>query len=136
MTEVAHLSLFGGHLEVRETEYRIQTTFIWPGPFEDVTSFCQLCDVCQKTVPKRSVPQSVGKHLFIDQLFEKVAIDPMGPIAPAVSKEHKSILTLADYATRNPEPVPLKNIDTEAVIEALLNKGHVLPGRSFRGGIE
>ena len=92
MIEVAHLCLFGEHLEVRKTEYRIQTNFLWPEPFENVTSFCRLCDVCQKTVPKRSVPRNpLGNMLFIDQLFERVAIDLVGPIAPAVNKEHKSI---------------------------------------------
>ena len=49
--EVAHDSLFGGHLEAKKTEDRIQTIFFWLGLHDDVTSVCQSCDVCQKTVP-------------------------------------------------------------------------------------
>ena len=45
----------------------------------------------------------------------------MRPIEPASNKEHRYILTLVDYATRYPEGVPLKNIDTETVAEALLD---------------
>ena len=45
----------------------------------------------------------------------------MGPIAPASDKGHRIILTLMDYATRYPEAVPLNNIDTETVAEALLD---------------
>ena len=50
-----------------------------------------------------------------------MAIDLVGPIAPASDKGHRYILTLVDYATRYPEAVPLKNIDTETVAEALLD---------------
>ena len=34
---------------------------------------------------------------------------------------HRYILTLVDFATRYPEAVPLKTIDTETVAEALVN---------------
>ena len=34
---------------------------------------------------------------------------------------HGYILTLVDFATRYPEAVPLKNIDTETVEEALVD---------------
>ena len=78
----------------------------------------------------------LGDKLLIDQLFDRAAIDLVGPIAPAGNKGHKSILTLVDYATRNRELVPLKNIDTETVIETLLENGYVLLGRSSRRGIE
>ena len=45
----------------------------------------------------------------------------MGPIAPASNKGHRYILTLVDYATRYPKAVLLKNTNTEAVAEALLD---------------
>ena len=50
-----------------------------------------------------------------------MAIDVVGSIASASDKGHRYILTLVDYATRYPEAVPLKNIDTEKVAEALLD---------------
>ena len=120
--EVAHDSLFGGHLGIKKTEDRIQTNFFWPGLHADVTSFCRSCDVCQKTVDKGSVPRApLGDMPLIDQPFKRVAIDLVGPIAPASDKGHRYILTLVDYATRYPEAVPLKKIDTETVAEALLD---------------
>ena len=57
-----------------------------------------------------------------DQPLKRKAIDLVGPIAPASGKGHRYILTLVNYATRCPEAVPLKNIDTETVAKALLNK--------------
>ena len=62
----------------------------------------------------------LGDMPLIDQSFKRVAIDLVGPIAPASDKGHRYILTLVDYATRYPEAVPLKNIDSETVVEALL----------------
>ena len=88
--QVAHDSLFGGHLGVKKTEDRIQTNFFWPGLQNDVFSFCQSCEVCQKTVPRRSVPRApLGDMPLIDQLFNRVAIDLVGPIAPASDKGHR-----------------------------------------------
>ena len=43
--EVAHDSIFGGHLGIKKTKDRIQTNFYWPGMQDDVTSFCRSCDV-------------------------------------------------------------------------------------------
>ena len=119
---MAHDSLFGGHLEVKSTEDRTQTNFFWPGLHEDVTSFCRSCDVCQKTVARGSVPRApLGDMPLIDQPFKRVAIDLVGPIAPTSNKGHRCILTLVDYAKSYPEAVPLKNIETETVAEALLD---------------
>ena len=59
--------------------------------------------------------------LLVDTPFKRVAMGLGGPIAPAGERGHKYILTLMDYATRCPEAVPLKTIDTETVAEALLD---------------
>ena len=58
---------------------------------------------------------------MIDQPFNRLAIDLVGFIAPASDKGHRYILTLVEYATRYPKAVPLKNIDTETVAEALID---------------
>ena len=118
---VVHDSLFGGHLWVKNTEDGIQTNFFWPGLHEDVTSFRWSCDVSQKTVVRGLVPRApLGDMPLIDQPFKRVAINLVRAMAPASDKEHGYILTLVDYAARYPEAVPLKNIDTETVAEALL----------------
>ena len=120
--EVAHDSIIGGHLGIKKTKDRIQTNFYWPGMQGDITSFCRSCDVCQKTTAKGSVPHvPLGDMPLIDMPFRRVAVDLVGPISPPSEKEHRYILTLVDYATRYPEAVPLKNIETETVAEAMLD---------------
>ena len=120
--ELAHGSLMGGHMGIKKTADKIQSAFYWPGIQGDVTRFCKSCDVCQKTVNKGSVPKvPLEKMLLIDKPFKRVAIDLVGPIGPPSEDGHRYILTLVDFATRYPEAVPLKNIDTETVAEALVD---------------
>ena len=51
---------------------------------------------------------------------EKVAVDIIGPIKPSSSAGCSYVLTLVDYATSFPEAVPLKNIASIDVVEALV----------------
>ena len=70
--EVAHNSIFGGHLGIKKTKDRIQTNFYWPGMQSDITSFCKSCDVCQKTTAKGSVPRvPLGDMPLIDMPFRE-----------------------------------------------------------------
>ena len=88
----------------------------------DVASFYKSCDVCQKTIAKGSVPHvPLGDMRLINMSFRRVAVNLVGPNSAASEKGHRYILTLVDYATRYPEAVPLKNIETETVAEALLD---------------
>ena len=63
----------------------------------------------------------LGEMLLIDTPFKRVAVDLVGPITPASERGHRYIFTFVDYTTRYPKAVPLKNIDTETVAEALLD---------------
>ena len=120
--ELAHGSIMGGHMGIKKTVDKIQSAFYWPGIQGDVTRYCKSCDVCQKTVNKGSVPKvPLEKMPLIDKPFKRVAIDLVGPIGPPSEDGHRYILTLVDFATRYPEAVPLKNIDTETVAEALVD---------------
>ena len=87
-----------------------------------MTRYCKYSDVCQKTVNKGSVPKvPLEKMPSIDKPFKRVGIDLVRPIGPPSEDGHRYILTLVDFATRYPEAVPLKNIDTETVAEALVD---------------
>ena len=58
---------------------------------------------------------------LIDKPFKRVAIDLVGPIGPPSEDGHRYVLMLVDFATRYPEAVPLKNIDTETVAQAFVD---------------
>ena len=120
--EVAHDSIFGGHMGVKRTMEKIMSNFYWPGFNGDVTRFCRSCDICQKTIQKgRVVKAPLEKMPLVDAPFKHVAVDLVGLISPPSEKGHQYILTLVDYKTRYPEAIPLKNVQTETVAEALVD---------------
>lgn len=118
---LAHESVMAGHLGSKKTLERILSSFYWPGIGADVKRFCRSCDICQRTVPKGRVGKvPLGSLPVIDRVFDRVSVDLIGPLAPASDRGHRYILVLVDHASRYPEAVPLRSIDTEAVAEALL----------------
>ena len=120
--DLGYASIMGGHMGIKKTTDKIMSSFYWPGIHSDVTHFCRSCDVCQKTTPRGRVPKVPLQGMpLVDMPFKRVAIDLIGEIKPASDAGHRYILTLVDYATRYPEAVPLKRIDTETVAEALVD---------------
>ena len=118
--KLPHESIMGGHLGSNKTSEKICVNFFWPGVQADVQRLCRSCDACQRAIPKGRVTKiPLGTTPIIDEPFHRVAVDIVGPIKPITSRGHRYILTLVDYATRYPEAVPLRNIDTASVAEAL-----------------
>lgn len=119
---LAHDSLMGGHLGIKKTTARIQSNFFWPGMCVEIARYCRSCDVCQRTVDKGRVSRvKMGRVPLIQEPFQRVAVDIVGPIEPRANDGSRYILTIVDYATRYPEAIALKNIDTCTVAEALLS---------------
>ena len=107
---------------IKKTVDKIQSSFYWPGIQGDVTRYCKSSDVCQKKVNQGSVPKvPLEKMPLIERPFKRVAIDLVGSIGPPSEEGLRYILALVDVATGYPEAVPLKNIDTETVTEALVD---------------
>ena len=119
--EVAHDSILGGHLTTKKTYERVTSNFFWPGSYDDVSRYCQSCDICQRTIPKaRCGKTPLVAMPIIGEPFARVAIDLVGPL-PMSGRKHRWILTLVDCATRYPEAIPMKGIDTIECAEELVN---------------
>ena len=119
--KLAHDSLFAGHLGTQRTVARVTAEFYWPGIQSDVRRFCQSCDICQRTLQKGKTSKVPLERMpLIDEPFQRVAVDLVGPLSPVTEKGNRYILTLVDYATRYPEAIALPGIETERVAEALM----------------
>ena len=119
---VAHDTITGGHLGIKKTREKIMSNFYWSGMYEDLVRYCRSCDISQKTVSKGTVQKAPMENIpVVDVPFKRVDVDLIGPIEPASEAGHRYILTLVDYATRYPEAVPLKRIDTETEAETLVD---------------
>ena len=58
---------------------------------------------------------------LISTPFSRIALDLIGPLHPPSDDGHRYILSVVDYATRYPEAVALKTIDSITVAEALID---------------
>ena len=117
----AHDAPLAGHMAAGSTLKRMSPYFYWPGFKRDVTNYCRSCDHCQRVFPKGKVrPAPLEAMPTIEIPFQRVAVDIVGPIHPLSDRKHRYILTCVDFATRYPEAVPLQNIDTQSVAEALI----------------
>ena len=118
---LAHEGVMSGHQGINKTTDRLTRVFWFPGIGAEVIRYCRSCDICQRTVAKGRVARvELGHMPIIDTPFDRVAVDLIGPIEPMSARGHRYILTVVDYATRYPEAVALKNINTETVAEALV----------------
>ncbi|XP_055931869.1 uncharacterized protein LOC129962156 [Argiope bruennichi] len=118
---LAHCSVFGGHMGARKTAERIRYSFYWHGISKDVRAFCQQCKECQLTRrinQKDRVPITPVARPELP--FQVVNIDIIGPIDPPSAKGHRYILCLVDQHTRWAEAVPLTSLTSKATCEALL----------------
>ena len=119
---LAHESIVDGPLMAKKTSDRVLANFWWPGVGADISRHCKSCDICQRTIPQGRVTRvPMGGMPLMTAPFKRVAIDLIGPLKPISKRGHMYILTMVDFATRYPEAVPLKRIDTETVAKALLS---------------
>ena len=65
-------------------------------------------------------PVSFQPLTVVTEPFSRIAIDLVGPLSPPSSKGHRYIVTLIDFSSVFSEAMPLKDIDTISVSEALL----------------
>ena len=120
--KLAHSSPLAGHQGKMKTTNRVLSQFFWPAITAELSRWISSCEICQKTTDKgRLRPAPIVPLPCIGEPFYRCAIDLVGPIIPASVDGFKYILVLTDFSTKWPEAIPLKNISTETVANALLS---------------
>ncbi|XP_078241956.1 uncharacterized protein LOC144586864 [Pogona vitticeps] len=116
-----HSDLFAAHLGVNKTQQRITQNFYWPDIGKQIREFCKRCDVCQRQGNSRNRTKAKLCPLpVIDTPFKCIGVDIVGPLPKATKRGNRFILTIVDHATRYPEAIPLTNIETNTVADALV----------------
>ena len=119
--KVSHDLVLAGHCGARRTLTRARDKFYWPGMTIDIAKYVASCEKCQKATQKGRVPPvPLAQVPLIGTPLARVCIDLVGPFSPVSEGGHRYVLTLVDVATRYPEAVPMKDITSIAVAEALL----------------
>ena len=117
---LAHGSPLAAHLGCKRTTKKLQRSFFWPGMSKDVREMVQRCMECQKVNLAREGKAPLVSLPVISTPFDRIAIDVVGPL-PITDRKNRYILTVMDFTTRYPEAFPLRRIDTESVLEALMH---------------
>ncbi|XP_060126466.1 uncharacterized protein LOC132591526 [Zootoca vivipara] len=120
--QMAHDAPSAAHLGIRKTSDRIQARFYWPGMGKDIQEYCKSCVICQKAGKRADKTRGLLQSIpVITEPFSRVGVDILGPISRVTKRGNKFILCLVDYATRYPEAIPLKDIDSKTVAKALMS---------------
>ncbi|KAK2436540.1 protein NYNRIN [Trifolium repens] len=93
----------------------------WPSMLKDCIEFAKGCQECQRHSDIQHVPASELHSIVKPWPFRGWALDLIGEIKPASSKNQRYILVGIDYFTKWIEAIPLPNVDQEAVINFIQN---------------
>ena len=117
---LAHDTPMSGHLGIRKTFDKLTKHFFWPNCRKDVSYYVNTCHNCQKVNKPTHVPKVAPlKPIPVaDEPFSKLVIDIVGPL-PKSKNGFKYLFTIMCSATRFPEAIPLRSIDSKNIIEAL-----------------
>ena len=105
-----------GHPGIERTRSMIRDKFVWPSLRADVSRWARGCLHCQRAKVGRNTIPPIHEFTVPNRRFSHVHVDiTMMP----ESNGHHYLLTMIDRFSRWPAAVPLKDITTESVINAL-----------------
>ena len=120
--KIAHEGLLAGHMGIANTFGKVSSQFYWPRYSQDIEEYVKSCHQCQMSCYKGKIGKApLQKMPLISTPFSRIALDLIGPLHPPSDDGHRYILSVVDYATRYPEAVALKTIDSITVAEALID---------------
>ena len=108
----AHSVPMARHLGWKRMTNRLLQRFFWPGIYMDVQELYQICPECQRVGRHHKHKAPLMPLLVVDQPFEWVGIDLVGPL-PRTKVGHHYVLTMVDYGTWYPEAIPLRQTDRQ-----------------------
>ncbi|XP_057442139.1 uncharacterized protein LOC130733871 [Lotus japonicus] len=93
----------------------------WPTIMKDCIEYAKGCQDFQRHAGIQHVPASELHSIIKPWPFRGWAIDLIGEIHPASSRQHRYIIVVIDYFTKWVEAIPLQNVTQDTVIEFIQN---------------
>ena len=115
----AHTNLTAGHFGYKRTLARIARYFMWPGMWKEVRQYVRTCGGCQRAARNTNAKAPLQPLPLVSEPFTKVAFDIVGPL-PRTTSGFKYLLTMLCMFTKFPVAIPLKRVDNESVLNAMV----------------
>ncbi|GBN26224.1 Uncharacterized protein K02A2.6 [Araneus ventricosus] len=108
------------HLGVTKTKDRLLRHYFWPNCVKDTENYVRSCDPCQRIGKAREKGKAPLKLVpIITEIFSKINIDVVEPL-PISAKDNRYLLTAICMSSKYPEAIPVADINSVSVIDALL----------------
>ena len=117
--EMAHTHMLAGHFGGKKTFARVSARFLWPKMWLEVKRYVKTCIGCQRASRKDRAKAPLQPLQVESEPFSKVAFDLVGPL-PRSTSGFRYVLTMMDLYSKFPAAIPLKRVDNDSVIEAML----------------
>ena len=102
----------GTHLGIGSTYNKIKERYYWPTMYEDIKSYIQTCDICQRR--GNEIRRQTLRPLEVKAPFHRVGIDIKGPL-PITKEGNRYIIVAIDYLTKWPEARAVSDIKAKTV---------------------
>ncbi|KAG8174211.1 hypothetical protein JTE90_015693 [Oedothorax gibbosus] len=109
----------GGHTGVTKTKDKL-LRYYWPQCTKDADVFVKTCEPCQRVGKAQETRKAPIKLVpIIKEVFSRVCIDTAEPL-PCSGKGNRHLVTALCVSSTYPEAVPVADIRSETVTDALL----------------
>lgn len=108
------------HLGCTKSKDKLARCFFWPNCHKDMDEYVRSCDSCQragKASDKKKAPLKLVP--IITDVFTRLNIDACGPL-PVTNEGHRYIITAICMSSKYPEAIPVVDISSVRVTDALL----------------
>src|SRR6266511_6020837 len=109
---LAHEHPLSRHFGLETTLIKLKERYYWPKMKDDIKSYIQTCDQCQKH--GKTTDENELHSIKVKELFYQWEIDIVGPLTE-ISRGNKYIVVVIDYFTKYSEARALINANAKSV---------------------
>ncbi|GBM31262.1 Retrovirus-related Pol polyprotein from transposon 412, partial [Araneus ventricosus] len=108
------------HLGTTKTKDKILRYYFWPNIISDTEEFVKTCHPCQKVGKSGEMKKAPLKLVpIISEVFARLNVDIVGPL-PESDNRNKYLLTAICLSSKYPDAIPLADVKSTSVIDALI----------------